>query len=279
MKHPKAFGFSLITVALLVACQSTVSLGSDPNGDGAGGTGGDDAGQGGGGEAGVCTLALAVCPPDAPPDHQDCSLGCGQSPLQCNYDCAHGQGYVTFATCDGHTWSVSRSLVACAVYGSDSGSTGCTTNADCPSGEVCGFPGADTCSAVGSCVNPGPPCATPPLPGCACDGTELALGCNGFPNGYAPKPLLHTGACTDSGLSGGCVTDADCANGDRCGFPVASKCSAVGSCVNPGPPCAAPPLPGCACDGTELALGCNGFPNGYAPKPLLHTGACTGDAG
>ncbi len=36
---------------------------------------------------------------------------------------------------------------------------------------------------------------------------------------------------------------------------------------------------GCACDGSMINLACNGLPDGYEPKPFLHAGACTEDAG
>jgi hypothetical protein len=79
------------------------------------GGGSANAGGGNAGDGGVCTAANAVCPTYAPGNQQSCTLGCGQSPLTCNYDCAHGQGYITFATCNGQDWSVNRSLAGCPV--------------------------------------------------------------------------------------------------------------------------------------------------------------------
>jgi hypothetical protein len=42
-----------------------------------------------------------------------------------------------------------------------------------------------------------------------------------------------------------------------------------------GPMCGAIAL-GCACDGTPVELGCNGYPSGYQSKPFLHSGICMG---
>jgi hypothetical protein len=36
---------------------------------------------------------------------------------------------------------------------------------------------------------------------------------------------------------------------------------------------------GCACDGTEINIACNGLPGGYETKPYLHSGACNGAVG
>jgi hypothetical protein len=46
------------------------------------------------------------------------------------------------------------------------------------------------------------------------------LACNGLPNGYAPKPVLHSGTC-QQGLEAGaqCTTDSQCAAGLKCCYP------------------------------------------------------------
>jgi len=183
-----------------------------------GGVNGSDGGQGGSGDA--CTLALAVCPTEAPANQQSCALGCGQSPLQCHYDCAHGHGYVTNATCDGQKWSVAALLIACSITpdggtaGGDGSTAGCATNADCPNGDVCGFPTAPACSATGSCFTPPGAVCNLFMPGCGCDGSELNLAncATGLPAGYAPKPVLHSGVCADA--AGGTDDGGDA--GDCC---------------------------------------------------------------
>jgi hypothetical protein len=58
------------------------------------------------------------------------------------------------------------------------------------------------------------------MPGCACDGSEVNLICNGLPNGYAAKPVLHGGAC-QQGLEAGapCTMDSECSTGLKCCYP------------------------------------------------------------
>jgi hypothetical protein len=75
-----------------------------------------------------------------------------------------------------------------------------------------------------------------------------------------------------------CATDADCASGSVCAFPVADACSAKGTCVVPSPvACNAVSL-GCACDGTMINTVCTGLPSGYVSAPLLSNGPCAGAA-
>jgi hypothetical protein len=95
-------------------------------------------------------------------------------------------------------------LVACpesdaAAPVSDGGGSACATDADCTSGYRCGFPTADACTATGSCFPVENVECLVYEAGCACDGTEVSIACNGLPGGYSPKPLRHTGACTDGG--------------------------------------------------------------------------------
>jgi hypothetical protein len=82
----------------------------------------------------------------------------------------------------------------------DGGNLPCTSDANCPTGSACGFPEADACMTTkGECFPlPGVECNAIVL-GCACDGTDVNVACNGLPSGYAPKPLKHTGACVDGG--------------------------------------------------------------------------------
>jgi hypothetical protein len=92
------------------------------------------------------------------------------------------------------------------------------------------------------------------------------------------------GSSSGGGSAGGpdagrtCLTDAECSTflGERCGFPAADSCSALGTCfaAAAGTTLCATYEPGCACDGTEINLVCNGYPSGYASKPVLHPGPC-----
>jgi hypothetical protein len=86
-----------------------------------------------------------------------------------------------------------------ACPAAESGASSCSGNADCPTGSACGFAKADGCAAKGKCFGlPGFECDAIEL-GCACDGSQINLICNGLPSGDAPKPFRHTGACTDGG--------------------------------------------------------------------------------
>ena len=159
----------------------------------------------------------------------------------------------------------------------------CVHDSDCgpaSAGNYCGFEEGLACAATGSCFDVGLVAVCEAYsPGCACDGTEINVACSPLPQGYASKPLLHAGACVkDGGAGGSCASSNDCDPGSICGFPEADLCAAKGTCFPaPGATCAAFGA-GCACDGTEINIICNGLPNGYETKPIAHHGACV-DAG
>jgi hypothetical protein len=167
------------------------------------------------------------------------------------------------------------------------GGTACMSDGDCTPNEICGFPESLACAATGQCFPaPGAVCQAYSI-GCACDGTMINVACNGLPAGYATSPLLHTGPCTgndagiakDSGTDSGgsrtaCSTDTDCAPNNLCGFLESAACAAKGECFPADLVTCASYGAGCACDGTQINISCNGLPAGYGTKPLLHTGAC-----
>jgi hypothetical protein len=166
----------------------------------------------------------------------------------------------------------------------DSG-TSCASDSDCTSSELCAYAEAATCSAKGECVAKpsGATCGAIAY-ACACDGTNVEIGCNGLPDGYVSKPFAHDGACaTDGGQAGpACNTSADCASHEVCGYAVTDGCSATGQCV--AEPTVQPCVEsqGCACDGTTIPVGGCGagtLPAGYTSKPLAHENACTADGG
>jgi hypothetical protein len=193
---------------------------------------------------------------------------------------------LVIAACGGSVYSVgtdqnpeqsSGGTTSSGGGGSSGGGAACTTDADCGSGHACAFPSADACNAKGKCfdISGIATCAMYGA-GCACDGSEINIACQPFPQGYFPKPLLHTGACTGGGAdaSAPCVTSKDCPTGYQCGYPEADGCSAKGTCFAPtGAQCNAA-MPGCACDGTVINIICLPLPDGYVLKPLLHTGQC-----
>ncbi len=113
-------------------------------------------------------------------------------------------GLGCFPSCPNGILKDSRGCDTCPwAPTADAGSAGstCNTDADCATGSFCGFPIADACTATGTCfVAPQLGC-NGASPGCACDGSEINIVCNGLPSGYAPAPLLHQGACADSGTA------------------------------------------------------------------------------
>jgi hypothetical protein len=161
----------------------------------------------------------------------------------------------------------------------------CTTSADCAPRQVCGFREgvANACSGEqGQCFTPEGVVCNSVLLGCACDGTEVNMVCNGLPSGYATKPVAHAGECTDGSFGADaaspCTTSADCPPQELCGFHeyVANACSGEqGWCFATSGAVCNSVLLACACDGTEVNMICNGLPSDYATKPIAHAGACT----
>jgi hypothetical protein len=176
-----------------------------------------------------------------------------------------------------------------AEAGEGGSMSGCASNADCPIGNRCN----QVHGASGVCC-PGLGC----FPNCPNGVLKDAKGCETCqcapsPDGASPGHDAGSAGPDSSGTvpdgsgigpdgggagSGACMTSADCAAGDVCGFPQADGCSAKGSCFPaPGAVCRAY-SPGCACDGTEISVVCTGLPSGYLSKPLRHTGVCTSAA-
>jgi hypothetical protein len=164
----------------------------------------------------------------------------------------------------------------------------CQSDADCDQ-QICVYAIGEACKAHGTCqTKPKPlPCNSIEIfKGCGCDGQEADWtgGCApDAPAGYAPKPIAHVGAC---GTKAQCSQDTDCvpANGytppdgfthGECAYLQADGCAARGQCEDPFPMCDdLIVVPGCACDGTTVKMGC-GYPSKeFAPKPLAHLGAC-----
>ncbi len=117
-----------------------------------------------------------------------------------------GSGSVTSGTTGG-----SGSATSGTTGGSGSATTGtggevdagggavCSATRDCSGGEVCGFPRIPVCGTKGLCFKPEQIECLVYQAGCACDGTEISITCNGLPAGYDTKPLRHTGPCKDGG--------------------------------------------------------------------------------
>jgi hypothetical protein len=185
-----------------------------------------------------------------------------------------------FAACSSGDFAVGSDQSASkGSPGVDGGA--CVTDSDCANGSHCGFANADACTATGACfVESGSLCNSF-IAGCACDGSEINVGCTPFPTGYSSKPLLHDGACgtggaQDASTGAPCDTDTDCTGANQaCAYLESEACSAHGTCVakNTGAQCNLYE-PGCACDGTTIGIACTPLPDGYASKPLAHAGEC-----
>jgi hypothetical protein len=169
--------------------------------------------------------------------------------------------------------------------GAADGGKRCTTDAECGSGFACGFARDEACTATGTCFDiQGIVTCAAYSPGCACDGTEINVGCSPLPTGYVSKPLLHAGACSGGAADGGkpCTSQGECPTGFMCGFSEAAGCSATtGVCLDTsGRAVCNMVAPGCACDGTMIGIGCTTpLPEGYSTKPLRHPGQCAADGG
>lgn len=180
----------------------------------------------------------SACPATIPEQGSPCSVGgCGDAAPSCNYGC--DQGGPAVATCNGSTWEVARSNIACAVDGgpdADGGGASCRQQADCGPGDYCRAPGGayltgvalgQPCSSDDACApgTGGPSCSGG---ACVCQSTQ-----------FSPRP--QPGGQGSGYCMAPCATDADCAGsplgalyGDGTGF----VCGAGGHCVPKA--CAAP---------------------------------------
>ena len=177
---------------------------------------------------------------------------------------------------------------ACPVVDAGTPPTTCKTDTDCGTGKLCGFNTADGCSAVGTCVSPttGPQC-TAVYEVCTCAGGTTTGGCTAYPAGYLAAPVPNANARAVGGVCGAvdagpapCSKNSDCAGVDVCAFTISDGCSAVGTCVAPGPTCASDVvLPACTCGGKVINVACSaGYPTGTASAPVQHSGSCDGGA-
>jgi hypothetical protein len=173
---------------------------------------------------------------------------CGWQIRSCTTQVCPGLG--CFPNCPNGVLKDSHGCDTCQCAPVDAGVAGssCTTDADCAAGGLCGFPTADACTATGTCFVAPQVVCNAASPGCACDGSEVNILCNGLPSGYAPAPLLHAGACTDSGPAADSDGGACCPTGwdlYSCTYPDGGAGSA---CHNPQLGCASSSICGQGCD-------------------------------
>jgi hypothetical protein len=224
---------------LFIIGQDEAGLGdaASPGQDGSGGGTGDSSGGGTDDSSGGGTH-----------DSTGGGVACGTTTCSSGAVCCYGPCGQGPATCMPGP-ACPQPGIACRVDGGGTADTGagCTTNADCAGGGICGFRQADGCSASGSCFPaPGAVCQAYSA-GCACDGSTVNVICNGLPTGYAPKPLQHSGMCTGTDASmnlhwyltcGAPVCSGPSADA---GVQDASACHALGtSCSNLGETCGGP---------------------------------------
>lgn len=75
------------------------------------------------------------------------------------------------------------------------GASGCSSDEDCPSSQVCGYEADLSCSIQAHCI-PGAFCNSVAV-GCGCDGGMVLVGC-----GVASKPFTGIGPCANKGTGG-----------------------------------------------------------------------------
>jgi hypothetical protein len=196
--------------------------------------------------------------------------------------------FFTAAHCGGQVTAVSASPDGSAHEAghpdaqtpqSDAGGS-CTRDSDCPDGNRCAFSAAEACGwdgqrcKTGKCMVPVGPrkCSeVSTVTACGCDGAPVSWTgeCGAvFPEGFAPVPFAHLGACAPA-----CTSPSDCAAGEACGYAAGAGCAAKGQCFSPGACdcnnlcCSSTTAP--ACDGSVAEVDCQGF----ATKPVCST-AC-----
>jgi hypothetical protein len=133
----------------------------------------------------------AICAPA--PDAGSCNCGAPPPVAACP-----GVG-TRSVTCESTSAGTCSWVVGPCPTQDDAGNTVCTSDSECPSGKVCGFLETNSCGTPGSCFPAPTVICNAYSPGCACDGSEVDIICNGLPSGYVRKPLKHTGACVDGG--------------------------------------------------------------------------------
>ncbi len=67
----------------------------------------------------------------------------------------------------------------------------CAVDGDCASGQSCGFPTANGCTAQGVCLvypTPGTAHCNSVILACGCSGSQVGIPCD-YPSGYAPAKI------------------------------------------------------------------------------------------
>lgn len=93
-------------------------------------------------------------------------------------------------------------------------------------------------------------------PGMTMTGTKLDAATDALPDGEGKT----------------CGAQTDCAAPLRCIFPIALGCGTQGMCALFTDPPMCSSKTACGCNDTDVVL-CS--PDGFAPSPVKHTGACT----
>ena len=186
----------------------------------------------------------------------------------------------------------------------------CTSAGECASG-VCLFAVSDACAAHGSCYQAPTPLPARPsncvnipvVEACACDGSRATVAqdpaneCGApYPNGYAPTPIAHLGACeappqesADGSVSDGAVNpeagicpavaNGGALNGSAC-TGEGAQCETAPYCVICGAGLWWNTIAGCSCTSGKWSCGEAGgctsqSPGTYTDSKCTQRARCT----
>jgi len=96
-------------------------------------------------------------------------------------------------------------------------------------------------------------------------------------SGGGPRDGSLDAAC-ESASCAPCTHDTDCSAPQRCGFPRADGCAAIGQCVTPTVFRCNLVHYACGCDGALVEDACTGLPDPFTVAPLSGSASCF-DAG
>jgi len=164
--------------------------------------------------------------------------------------------------CDDMTYGNSCDAAAAGVTVMHTGEcvSGCTSNADCGTGEFCAK-GDDNCEGTGICIQRPVFCTHDIDVVCGCNGGSYTNPCEAH---RAGTNVRHFGLCADF-----CFSSDDCTTTDYCREPVG--CGPNGQCVERPVFCPSHFAPVCGCDGTTYQNSCRAAAAGAS---IRHDGAC-----